>query len=486
MGKIGFSWRSRRIALIGLSMLICVVVVAVVVRMQAQTQQQRQTAKAKTYTTTKAVAFPQSGINNQLSSLLGNGAAATGFSQASSWVASTYSGSLPKNRTCSIAKQVKALPGTSAVMVTDNKSGKTLYQRNASKAMTPASVMKLVTASSVLFTFGENTRIQTRVVVGKKKSEITVVGGGDPTLTTLKKSRYGAKATLTRLAKSVKAWAKANKVKVKQVNFDDSLFSGSARSNWGSDIYQDGFITKPSALMLDAGRKYPNEKYSIRTSNPTKALATAFIKKLGGKVKVKYQEQPAGAKVIAAVKSPKIGSLVKIMLRQSDNVLAENLGRVAAINWGYGNNYAAVGKLNQHILAIFGVPTAGTVFKDASGYGTDNKLTATAISTLLQRMTTVDSPLDTIRSKLAASGKSGTLKERFSSTSTKVPKGSIQAKTGTLVGVGAMAGVITKKQSKMTFAVLLNGDFTLSQPKTSIDNLVAKMQSCGRNLSGGN
>jgi D-alanyl-D-alanine carboxypeptidase/D-alanyl-D-alanine-endopeptidase (penicillin-binding protein 4) len=65
--------------------------------------------------------------------------------------------------------------------VVDLKTGKTLYARNENHLFLPASNMKLATSAVALSRLGPDYRFITRVV-GEASGDITLVGGGDPSL----------------------------------------------------------------------------------------------------------------------------------------------------------------------------------------------------------------------------------------------------------------------------------------------------------------
>src|ERR1700680_2303703 len=67
------------------------------------------------------------------------------------------------------------------IHVVDAASGKTLYQRNESRLLLPASNMKLFTTALALLRLGPNYRFETRVV-REPSGDLTLVGSGDPSL----------------------------------------------------------------------------------------------------------------------------------------------------------------------------------------------------------------------------------------------------------------------------------------------------------------
>ncbi|NEE48652.1 D-alanyl-D-alanine carboxypeptidase, partial [Streptomyces sp. SID8455] len=69
-----------------------------------------------------------------------------------------------------------------AASVIDTATGKELYGRGATAPMTPASTVKIATATAALSALGPDHRIATTVRLSEDARTLTLVGGGDPTL----------------------------------------------------------------------------------------------------------------------------------------------------------------------------------------------------------------------------------------------------------------------------------------------------------------
>ena len=66
--------------------------------------------------------------------------------------------------------------------VVNARTGEVLLDRDGTKASRAASVMKVLTSAAALEVLGPDRRLVTKVVAGKRKGEIVLVGGGDVTL----------------------------------------------------------------------------------------------------------------------------------------------------------------------------------------------------------------------------------------------------------------------------------------------------------------
>ncbi|MEP6661703.1 MAG: D-alanyl-D-alanine carboxypeptidase [Acidimicrobiales bacterium] len=131
--------------------------------------------------------------------------------------------------------------------------------------------------------------------------------------------------------------------------------------------------------------------------------------------------------------------LVGEMLRNSDKDAAERL-------------LSALGGLSslRAWLAGTGLDTAGVVINDGTGFDLGNRLSCRFLVALLDRA----GPASTLAGALPVAGETGTLADRLKGTPAV---GRVKAKTGTLQGVGALAGYATARDgSALTFAIIVN------------------------------
>jgi len=104
-----------------------------------------------------------------------------------------------------------------------------------------------------------------------------------------------------------------------------------------------------------------------------------------------------------------------------------------------------------------GIPTAGTSLVDGSGLTHDNRTTCAALLAAIDRGTS-DPRLNAIALGLPVAGLSGTLVNRWAGTPLQ---GHLAAKTGSIDGVVAMAGVLDLGHP-IHFAMILNGPGNLT------------------------
>jgi D-alanyl-D-alanine carboxypeptidase/D-alanyl-D-alanine-endopeptidase (penicillin-binding protein 4) len=82
--------------------------------------------------------------------------------------------------------------------VTNLDTGKVVFSRSGTKAKRTASVLKLLTATAAIKVLGPDYRLTTKVVAGKKKGTIVLVGGGDATLSRTAKGRAHPSSPISR------------------------------------------------------------------------------------------------------------------------------------------------------------------------------------------------------------------------------------------------------------------------------------------------
>ena len=146
-------------------------------------------------------------------------------------------------------------PATGAVVL-DAVTGDPLLNTAGSTAFAPASTTKLVTAASALHEMGPTARLTTSVVRGGDASDVILVGGGDPTLSTsVNYLGFPAATSLKSLAASTARALKAAGLHIVTVHVDDSLFTGPRTApTWPSTYVTSGVVSPVSALTINEGR----------------------------------------------------------------------------------------------------------------------------------------------------------------------------------------------------------------------------------------
>jgi serine-type D-Ala-D-Ala carboxypeptidase/endopeptidase (penicillin-binding protein 4) len=379
------------------------------------------------------------------------------------------------------------LPGLGShagISVVDVASAKALYGKLPDDAMVPASVTKLVTATTVLAARGSTYRLATAAASGTNPGEVVLVAGGDPTLSIGAGGSYAGAARLDDLAQQVKT--SLGDVKPTRVIYDESLFSGDALGpGWDPDAATGGYGSPITALMTDGARVNPRKATggAQRYARPDLAAAQAFARLLGVPVDaVVPGKKPDAAKELGRVESAPLLRIVEFMLAESDNVVAEMMARQVALAKGQPASFAGAATAMKATLEQLGVPTAGYGLQDGSGLSRNGRLSPALLTALLATAARPDKPeLHGVFTGLPVAGYSGTLAGRFRTVKGgSSAAGEVRAKTGTLTGVSSIAGLIIDADGRtLAFAVIADANKSTPQAVEALDRIAAALAACG-------
>ncbi|WKU02167.1 D-alanyl-D-alanine carboxypeptidase/D-alanyl-D-alanine-endopeptidase [Micromonospora soli] len=392
------------------------------------------------------------------------------------------------------------------VSVADVATGQALYGDGQDTPTVPASVTKLATGVAVLAARGPAYRIPTRAVAGATPGEVVLVGGGDPSLAVDKNGFYPGAARLDDLAAQVrKALGDTAPTKV---TVDSSLFSGPVyEPGWDADIPTGGYGAAIAALTTDAARRDPQEARKTfddthgaaeRVPEPDLTAGRQFARLLGlsgAAAEVKRGNAPAASGAAAAgaaaapgtelgkVESLPLVRLVDIMIRDSDNVIAEYLARQVALAKGKPGSFVGGAAATDEVLGGLGLPADEISLADGSGLSRTNRISPSLLTDLITLAGNGSHPeLAAIFGGLPVGGWSGTLDDRYRESGTKAGAGVVRAKTGTLTGVNAIAGLVTTADGRLlTFAVLTDRTppDTLDETREALDRISSTLARCG-------
>lgn len=364
--------------------------------------------------------------------------------------------------------------------------GEVLLDDGAEQAGTPASTLKLLTALAVLDRLGPDAKITTAVVAGPEPDEVVLVGGGDATLRTLAPDTDAPRsASLEQLAGRTAAALRADGVRRIRLGYDDTLFTGPAVApSWEPTYVSSGVVAPVTALMADQGLVDPYSGSLARESDPAAAAAAAFADQLrarGIRVRgsVDAVAAQAGSAPVAQVQSPPAAVLVERMLTDSDNQLAEALGRLAAAAGGDPASFDGAAATLVDVAADRGADLSDALVFDASGLSRDNLLPALALAAVLQQAVT-DPSLRPVTEGLPVAALSGTLTDRFVDDPEAMGAGLVRGKTGTLTGVSAEAGLVLGCDGDvLVFAFMADSvPYDTESARTALDTAAAALASC--------
>lgn len=372
--------------------------------------------------------------------------------------------------------------GTVTGSVIDPANGTALWQQGDTTPATPASSLKVLTAAAALLSLEKTDQLSTKVVQGAEPGSVVIVGGGDPTISGVPgRSVYPGAATLDDLVNQVK-----QKGAVTKVQFDLSRYTGEALGpQWEQADIGGGSVAPIVPFMLDGGRVDQANVNGARTGSPAQAAADAFAQRIGAPGAT-VGTAPQGAQVLGEIKSAPIEQLVDNMMQISDNVLTEAIAREIAIKTGNEPSFAGGVKAVRDVLTKNGFDLTGATFVDGSGLSATNKIPAKLLTDVLSaaaKPTLDDARTAKLRPLLTAlpvAGGSGTLAGRYTGNSAN-GKGWVRAKTGTLTGVNALAGVVVDVDGRVLVFAFMSA--SNRNPETEVrpalDVMAAALRGCG-------
>jgi D-alanyl-D-alanine carboxypeptidase/D-alanyl-D-alanine-endopeptidase (penicillin-binding protein 4) len=366
--------------------------------------------------------------------------------------------------------------------ITDAITGAQLWARGAEVPMQPASTNKVLTTAAALLALDRDARLTTRAMAGGQPGVVVLKGGGDPTLSAAPAGQdtwYKGAARISDLADQVRR----SGIAVTTVQVDISAYSGPTMApGWDPADIDGGDIAPIEAVMLDGGRTQPVSVDSTRSTTPAldagRALAVA-LKVDPAAVRVLSSGTPSGHE-IASVQSPPLIERLRQLMNESDNVMAESIGREVAAEQNRPQSFdgavqAVLGQLDK-----VKIDTGNALLVDSSGLSVDDRLTAEALDGVVNAAAGSDQPrLRPLLDLLPIAGGSGTLSDRYLDTEAgRAAAGYLRAKTGSLTGTNALAGIVTDASGRvLTFAFISNNAGPTG--RTALDALAAVLRSCG-------
>ena len=304
-----------------------------------------------------------------------------------------------------------------SMIVVDAMTGEVIFERNSTQARKPASVIKLLSATSVLSYIDSQKVFNTNIYKGVDPGTIVINGEYDPWISMIQsQAEKMGRTSLPRLGFNT-------------INRYNELAGADSKR---LKILYTGLFPQDLA-NLQAFLK----KRGIRTTAEKITAEDALL-------------QSAEPLVLSA--SPTLETMVKWTLLWSDNVLAERLARLAAITSGETFNTQGVENTFHTVLTNFGIDPDKIEVADGSGLSKQNRVTAKAIADLLMKIRN-DPKYVSVYEGLPIGGVSGTLQKRFLTTAPQAV-GLVRGKTGTLSGTVSLAGYVDSEDRQYIFVAI--------------------------------
>jgi D-alanyl-D-alanine carboxypeptidase/D-alanyl-D-alanine-endopeptidase (penicillin-binding protein 4) len=362
------------------------------------------------------------------------------------------------------------LGSTFSGVVIDAGSNKLVWGHDATTALMPASNTKLATSTAALTVLGPDHRFTTKVVYDA--GTVTLVGGGDRTLTS---------ADLGVMAQTVVAGLKKAGLTSVKVRVDDSLFPKPTLATGWNDGYYPDSIAPVRALVVDG-------HHVTDTSLDAGQTFARLLTQQGVTITGTVTHATAGTSAVpvAQHQSDTLSTIVKHMLKVSDNDIAETLLRATALAAGRPATFEDGTAVVRQVLTLYGVSLANFEIHDGSGLSRSNRIPAQTIADILDL---ADDPANSQTLKyivdgLPVAGEAGSTLGpewgRFDTVDSQCAVGKVSAKTGTLTGAIALSGLTKAGDGAWKIFSFIENNSTAdpAATKDALDGLAATVNGC--------
>ena len=382
--------------------------------------------------------------------------------------------------------------GNGYSLVVRQADGRVLAQKNADQARQPASTMKTLTAAAAASVLDMSSQLDTEAVLDSStpsQATLTLRGHGDMLLGAGKDDplHVNGRAGLGTLAEKTAQALHRQGIDRVALAYQDTLFGDDREPEGIAENNPDGiYFQVPVSMAVDEARQgrtepvaYPDAGvYLPRVENPAEAAAVSFASSLmESGIQVDHAQGPeradhAQGRVLARIRSARLSEIMSLMLRNSDNSLAELFGRLTALALNMPNSPAGAVKAVISTLNKLGVDTAGLNMADCSGLTPGSVLRVGTLADV-QQLALADKGLTPLVKGLSVVGLTGTAASR------KVDDqadGLIRVKTGTLDQVTSLTGnVIRRSGGVLVFAVVINDSEDAAAARQAVDTLVGSL-----------
>lgn len=368
-----------------------------------------------------------------------------------------------------------ALGGSVGAVVIDVATGTVVYAQDAATPRSAASTQKVLTAVAVLDALGPEHRIATTASWDPATSTITLVGAGDPSLSSVAAEGSSLAALVDEVAANVPPGAVS-------LVYDTTLFDGPELApSWPSSYPAAGVAAPVTALIVDRARIAGSEQ---REEDPALIAAQMFAGMLAERGFTVNDVRPGltSGQVVASTESFPLAAIVAQMLTDSDNDASEMLAHLAgAARTGTGS-FQTGAQATLATLDALGLDTAGMDVVDGSGLSYEDTVSPQLMASLLALLADESSPEWgwPVVLGLPVAGLTGTLDDRFLTADTFVGAGRVRAKTGTLDGVAALSGTVVDADGQLlVFALMSDAATDVYAARDALDRAAASLAACG-------
>lgn len=361
-------------------------------------------------------------------------------------------------------------------------------ERNLDTEREPASTTKTLTAFAAVHTLEMSGTLDTEVYLTHADTSPTIVlqGHGDMLLGEGQNdpSHINGRAGLATLAQNTAQSLRQRGIDQVALAVDDSLF-GDDNTSTALEQNNDGdaMYTPLSSMAVDGGRM----RYGLTadpdafTDYPTLSRTTAsdaaqtfrsLLTQQG--ITVTDSSDTSGTEAsarIAKVSSAPLNEVMAFMLRHSDNTLAELFARLTALKLGLGNSMDADIQAVVQVLRANDIPTDGLHLTSCSGLAAGTRLRIPTLLAVQRSLVGLDDGGAAEIEGLSVPGLTGTARNRAANDDIK---GLARVKTGSLGGVRALVGNVSREHGGvLLFAVIVNDSSNELAANNAIDDFMA-------------
>ena len=361
-------------------------------------------------------------------------------------------------------------------------------ERNLDTEREPASTTKTLTAFTAVHTLEMSGTLDTEVYLTHADTSPTIVlqGHGDMLLGEGQNdpSHINGRAGLATLAQNTAQSLRQRGIDQVALAVDDSLF-GDDNTSTALEQNNDGnaMYTPLSSMAVDGGRMrygltadpdafadYPT--LSRTTASDAAQTFRSLLTQQG--ITVTDSSDTSGTEAsarIAKVSSAPLNEVMAFMLRHSDNTLAELFARLTALKLGLGNSMDADIQAVVQVLRANDIPTDGLHLTSCSGLAAGTRLRIPTLLAVQRSLVGLDDGGAAEIEGLSVPGLTGTARNRAANDDIK---GLARVKTGSLGGVRALVGNVSREHGGvLLFAVIVNDSSNELAANNAIDDFMA-------------
>ena len=248
----------------------------------------------------------------------------------------------------------------------------------------------------------------------------------------------------------------------------------------GRDVWRELPVPDP---LLFSGRHLQNalEAQGIRVRGQVSTISDPSLSALPPEVEP-GRSGPSGPKIIAVITSPPLLEVLRVVNKESNNLMAETVAKVLGrVTLGDGSFQGGMEAVERFLIREVGVSSEEIRLRDGSGLSAENRVSAAVLVRVLRYL--ADSPhWDAFWDTLPEAGVRRELGRMGGTPATR----NLRAKTGTMDRVSALSGMVrTRDGERILFSILANGVRSEYRAKRAEDQLGIRLASLTRPGLGG-